>query len=92
MKKTFKLIATTHSTDDGKTFIGYRAVRKDGTLIQCRFRKECNPPTETSMITVDSDNMNVSHKKEYPILWVSEIDEVEPVRSAKSSQEVEEMF
>lgn len=92
MLKTFKLIATQHSTDDGRTFIGYRAVQKDGTLIQCRFTKECTPPTETSMITVDTDNMNVSHKREYPILWVKAIEEVQPIRTAKSSAEVEEMF
>ena len=92
MLKTFKVIARDIKKEDGTSFTGYRAVQKDGTLIQCRFTKTVTPPTETSMITVDSANMNVSHKKEYPVLWISQIEEIEPVKTVNSSEEVEEMF
>ena len=92
MLKTFKVIAREITKDDGTSFTGYRAVQKDRTLIQCRFTKTVTPPTETSIITVDSSNMNVSHKREYPVLWISQIEEIAPVRTANSTEEVEEMF
>ena len=65
----------------GNKFTVYKAVTKQGKKIDCRFTKEVNKeliPTEPCYIVVDDEHANVDVNRQYPVLWVSEIKEIEP--------------
>lgn len=72
----------------GKNFDAYRAVSKDGTLMDCHFRRAvANIPSENFLMRVDASKMNVSRKYEYPRLWVSEVIEFLPVQRIETPDE-----
>ena len=72
----------------GKKFDAYRAVQNHGVLIDCHFRREvANIPCENFLMRVDASKMNVSHKYEYPRLWVSEVIEFLPVKREEENVE-----
>ena len=66
--------------DAGRKFDAYRAVQKDGKLMDCHFRRTVsNIPAENFIMRVDASKMNVSRKYQYPRLWVTEVIEFVPV-------------
>lgn len=77
----------------GRKFFAYKAKTKDGKYIDMKFTKECGEPAvETSKfeVTVNYDDMNISHKSIYPILWVRKYSNVKPIE--KNNDEVKAMF
>lgn len=79
-------------TKDGKKFDTYRAVQKDGKLIDCKFRKDVKVlPTEDCIIVVKVKNMNISYSKEYPALWMAEIEDIKPIEKL-SKQNLNDLF
>lgn len=64
---------------DGKKFKAYKAVQKNGNLIDCKFKNDVtNKPQEPCIIVVPEDQANVDTRKQYPVLWVGEIIECKP--------------
>lgn len=64
---------------DGRSFMAFRAVQKDGKMIDCRFRSDCNLiPKESGTITVAAKDMNVNRAGEYPVLWVKHVINFKP--------------
>lgn len=85
--KRIKIKVSQKKTSDGRTFLTYRAVTKNGRLVDCKFRKEVtNVPKEDCYITCPVDKMNMQRNSEFPCLWVAQIDKVEPIGSLSDSQ------
>ena len=81
---TIKVIVKHCVTKDGsnKKFDAYRAVQKDGTLLDCRFRMCVKGiPTENFLMRVNSADINISNKYEYPRLWVSNVLDFMPIEA-----------
>ena len=75
------------TTKDGKKFTAYKALTKDGRIIDAKFRQECeNVPTEPCIIIVSSDKCNVSVNRQYPVLWVQEVKAVEEYVKESNSE------
>lgn len=85
--KSLKIYVEDRTTTDGRKFKVYKTVTKNGRKIDCKFRKEVtNVPSENSIISVYVNNMNMQKNSEFPVLWVSQIEEVYPM-SAKVDAE-----
>lgn len=79
-KKTLKIYVEEKTTKDGRKFKTYKTVTKNGRKIDCKFRKEVtNVPAENSIISVYVSNMNMQKNSEFPVLWVSQIESIEPM-------------
>lgn len=75
-----RITAVTPIEYEGKKFMAYKAMQADGTIIDCKFRQDCeNKPKEPCFIICDEDKFNLSTKKFYPCLWVQEVKRVEPL-------------
>lgn len=91
MEKTIKVLCKTGKTKEGKAFTYYRAVRKDGKLVDCHFRKADEKgkpiilPTATCMMTIDSEYLSLNTTGEYPQLWVKGQPKYEDVTVTNSS-------
>lgn len=85
-----KVIARNCKCKDGRTFVAYRAVQKDGTLIDCRFRRSVTDiPTSNFIMTVNHGDANISKAREFPCLWVSAVVSFEPVpRNAAEGEDL----
>lgn len=85
-----KVIARECKCKDGRTFTAYRAVQKDGTLIDCRFRRSVTDiPTGNFIMTVNKGDANISKAREFPCLWVSSVVSFDPVpRTAAEGEEL----
>lgn len=99
--KRIKIKVSTRKTSDGRSFTVYKTVTKNGRLIDCKFRKEVtNVPTVDSYIICPVDSMNMQKNSEFPVLWVSQILQVEPIsggpasdeQRAKNAAQINEMF
>ena len=79
--KTIKILTKECTTKDGRTFTAYKALTRNGTWMDCRFRKELGNliPTVDSRVTVPDDGANIATNREYPVLWISMIEAVEPL-------------
>lgn len=76
MTKEIKIIAGKAKTKEGKEFTYYRAVKKDGHLIDCKFRKDVgNIPEDVDAVVVAAGKFNVDKSTRYPVLWISEVKE-----------------
>lgn len=77
--KKIKIIVGKQQTKDGaRTFATYKAVQKDGHLIDCKFRKEVEKlPTKSCYMYVYPENYNKQTNVEYPILWVKKVERYE---------------
>lgn len=72
------------TTKSGSTFTAFKAVKKDGKKIDCRFTRSVDPkkiPEQPCFINVDDNMANVDTSRQYPILWVKDIISVEPFES-----------
>lgn len=90
--KEIKVKVYHKQTKEGKKFNSYRAVKKDGTLIDAKFRKDVKAiPTEDSMVVVKVENLNISYAKEYPVLWIKEVEEIKPIERLNNDK-LNELF
>ena len=82
-KNTTNLIRITvlveeKKTQDGRAFNTYKAVTKNGALVDLKFRKEVKSlPTEKSVILVHPDNINEARNTQYPTWWVAKVESIE---------------
>lgn len=92
--KEIRLIAKEVDGKDGKKWLSFKAVKKDGKLIDCRFARACNIiPTESCIIVVDPSEINIATNRLYPILWVNNIIEIKSVKERQAVDPViTEMF
>ena len=88
--KEIRILVKEVTTKEGKKFNSYKAVQKDGKLIDLRFTKAVkNAPTEDCIIVVKEENVNIDKSRLYPRCWVKEIEEtLEYVSKAPSSEEL----
>lgn len=75
----FKIIEVKEiKTKTGSTFNAFKTLDKYGKKMDVRFRKSAhNIPTEPCMIVVSEDNYNVDKNRQYPVLWISDVDDIE---------------
>lgn len=74
----------------GKKFKAYQCLDGDGNTVDLKFTRDChNVPTERCFIYVDSDKVNVNRKKEYPVVWVKDVNRIEPIEKGNG---VEKFF
>lgn len=95
--KKIKIVVSERTTSDGKKkFNTYKAVTKNGRLIDCKFRKEVKDlPAQTCYAIIGVDNMNVDKNKEYPTLWVSAVEGYETIEQQaieNNRAKIEEIF
>lgn len=92
MAKEIKIKVTNVRDVDynGRKFKAYHCLDGDGNNVELKFTREChNVPTERCFIYVDSDKVNVNRKKEYPVVWVKDVNRIEPISRSSS---VEKFF
>lgn len=80
MEKTreFKIVEVKDiKTKDGRSFKAYKTVGKNGKKIDVRFVRDCNNiPKEPCTIVVLDTNCNVDETRQYPILWIKQVEEI----------------
>lgn len=65
-------------TKEGRAFNTYKAVTKNGALVDLKFRKEIKDlPTKKSVIIVHPDKINEAKNTAYPTWWVAEVEAIE---------------
>lgn len=65
---------------NGIGFKAYRCALKDGNVMDLKFQRAAhNIPTERCWIYVSEGNFNVSRRKEYPVVWVKDVNRIEPL-------------
>ena len=75
-------------TSDGKQFIAYKALTKDGKKIDAKFRQDVKLlPKEPCTIIVDDEECNVSTNRQYPVLWVQNVKQIIPNEKKTNSGE-----
>lgn len=82
-------------TKEGRTFNVYKAVTKNGALVDLKFRAAVKElPTEKSIIVVNPDNINEARNTAYPVWWVSAVEAIEPFQrnTEANRQRVAEVF
>ena len=96
--KEIRVIAEERETNDGaRKFMTYKAVMKDGSLMDTRFTKAVkNVPEKSCTIVVKLENANVDKNRLYPILWIKAIEEIKTIDtsviSEANAKELEELF
>ena len=74
MSKEIKIIEVKEINANGKKFLAYKTIDKNGKKMDVRFTRECsNKPTEACIITVDDNAANVDTNRQYPVLWVKDV-------------------
>ena len=78
-KVKFKIIEVKEiTTKDGQKFNAYKTIGKGGRKMDVRFvRTAKNIPTEPCVIVVDEANANVDNTRQYPILWIKDVEAIE---------------
>lgn len=85
---TIEIIVKELKTKEGKPFTAYKAVQKNGRLMDCSFtRAVTNLPKEDCYINVTRDNWNVDYNRKYPKLWVKKIESISKI-TTKTQQNV----
>lgn len=96
MVKEIKLIAKTGKTKEGKAFTSFKAVQKDGKLVNCHFRQKdkdknaITMPSGSCIMKIDSEFLSYNTSKQYPELWVQ--GQPEYVNTPVNSKLVDELF
>lgn len=65
---------------DGRKFPVYKAMAKNGKLMDVRFTQACTgeKPVEPCIIVVPKDQCSVDKRSYYPALWIKEVVECKP--------------
>lgn len=59
---------------DGGEFTAYRAVQRDGKLIEAHFRKACGVlPEKSFILTAPRRDVKMDNTREYPRVWVHSV-------------------
>lgn len=95
--REIKVRVQERKTKEGRAFKVYKAVTKNGRLIDCKFRRDCNMiPEADCKIIVNDGACNMQRNTEFPVLWVSEIVEIRPLsgadNAAANAAELADMF
>lgn len=94
--KVLKVRVTERKTADGRQFKSYETFSKNGRATKLKFTKDvANLPQKDCYIVVDVDKMNVSTRDQYPVCWVSKIEEIKEgnaVDVERNRKEVDEYF
>ena len=79
MERKFKIIEVNEiTTKDGKKFKAYKTIGKGGRKMDVRFVRDCNNvPTEPCVVVVNEENCNVDTTRQYPILWIKNVERIE---------------
>lgn len=80
--------------DKKKKFNTYKAVQKNGTLIDLKFTQAVTLlPKEECFIVVPDTSVNMDVNRLYPCLWCKEVTEIKPiVKKEVVDEKVTEMF
>ena len=78
-QRKFKIIEVKEiSTPDGKKFNAYKTLASGGRKMDVRFVRNCkNIPTAPCVIVCNDDQCNVDTTRQYPILWVKNVERIE---------------
>ena len=78
-ERSFKIVEVKEiTTKDGKKFNAYKTLANGGRKMDVRFQRTCkNVPTEPCVIVVKDENCNVDTTRQYPILWVKDVERIE---------------
>ena len=81
MKIKVKIIeAKEITTAEGRKFLAFKTVDKNGKKMDVRFTKDCrNTPREACVIVVDDSQANVDTARQYPCLWIKDVERIEPL-------------
>lgn len=84
----FKIVKVEEvTTKDNNKFLTYKTVDKRGNFLDVKFRRAVkNAPTERCVVVVnDEDNWNIDEQRQYPVLWIAQVDAIEPYPASKGS-------
>lgn len=71
-----------------RKFKAYKTVDKTGRKMDVRFTRECsNVPTEPCTIVCDTQDCNVDTRRQYPILWVKDVQRIETLERKSNVSE-----
>lgn len=89
MKIKVKIIeAKEITTAEGRKFLAFKTVDKNGKKMDVRFTKECrNTPREACVIVVDDSQANVDTARQYPCLWIKDVERIEPLERKSNMAE-----
>lgn len=92
-----RLIAKECQSQNGRSFTAFKAVKKDGSLIDTKFTRACkNIPAESCTIRVKASNCNETTNTLYPTLWIKDVEEIinkdGSKASVKNAQHIVDMF
>ena len=74
-----KIIEVKEINYDGKKFLAYKTVAKNGKKMVVRFTQECSiKPKEACYVICDDMNCNVDTSRQYPVLWIKDVIRTEP--------------
>ena len=79
MERKFKIIEVKEiTTTDGKKFKAYKTIGNGGRKMDVRFVYDCNNvPTKPCVVVVNVENCNVDTTRQYPILWIKNVERIE---------------
>ena len=87
--KKIEIIKRVVTTKDGKSFDTFKAVQKDGKLIDCKFTRDVkNLPTESCMMFVEKENINVNRSGKYPVVWVKKVEKYEESKTIRDNTDI----
>lgn len=97
VRKEIRVIAKTAKAGNGREFTAFKAVKKDGSLIDCKFTRSCkNTPSESCTIIVNASDCNVTNNTLYPVMWVKNVVEIINADGSKATekqiQQIDDMF
>jgi hypothetical protein len=88
VKMTIKVYEGT--TKEGKKFNYFKAVQKNGTLIDVRFTRDVNPlPKKDCIIYVNGENVNLAKNRVYPCIWVKGIYYIENINDNEREKKID---
>lgn len=62
------------TSKNGNKFTAFKAVQKNGKLIDVRFRRDCpNKPDHPCIILVENDQWNLDKNRLYPCIWIKSV-------------------
>lgn len=97
-RQEIRIIAEERETNDGsRKFKVFKAVQKDGSLMDTRFTMNCkNKPEKSCTIVVLPENANIDKNRQYPILWIKAVEEIKTIDTSKfaeaNAEELAELF
>lgn len=89
-ERLIKLHGREVELDDGRSFMSFKAVKKNGSLITAKFRRDCNRiPTGSCYIKVSLDDINENRNKEFPELWITHVLDIYPLEEVEGNKRQE---